>query len=461
MNPATAPRGPSWRHRVGHSIKGRLVALFLLLALGMTGAFLYGTQKAMALGWRDAVRPLLADYVNRLAADLGTPPDPARAQALVARLPISVRIEGPVTQLDTHPGHGRYGRAAGSSRWDRHASDDLDTDGSGADAPRLLRRVTADGHTITFGLGDLNWRRGPGMVFWVTLTALLALTAVAYWVVRRLLKPLDDIGAGARRFGEGRFAEPIPVRRADELGDLATQINTMGRDIHDMLEAKRALLLAISHELRSPLTRARLNTELLPDGADTHAQRDALLRDLAEMARLITDLLESERLASRHAALQREAVDMAGLAQQVADGFAPATELHGGPARIRVQLGPDLPPLLLDPIRMRLLLRNLLDNALRYTPADAPPCELDVRMVADQLVMTVRDYGPGVTDAQLPLLMQPFYRPDSARQRSTGGVGLGLYLCQLVAKAHGGQLVLNLAQPGLRATVTVPVVKPA
>ena len=77
----------------------------------------------------------------------------------------------------------------------------------------------------------------------------------------------------------------------DELGELAQTINTMGRDIHQMLEAKRALLLAISHELRSPLTRARLNAELLPETAEVNPQRDALLRDLQEMAMLISDLL--------------------------------------------------------------------------------------------------------------------------------------------------------------------------
>ena len=85
--------------------------------------------------------------------------------------------------------------------------------------------------------------------------------------IRHLLKPLDAIGARARRFGAGDFSEPIPARYADdsgELSDLAASLNTMGRDVHQMLEAKRALLLAISHELRSPLARARLNAELLP-----------------------------------------------------------------------------------------------------------------------------------------------------------------------------------------------------
>ncbi len=221
-----------WHHRLRHSLRWRLVTLFLLLALAMSLAFVGGTRRAFAVGWRQAVRPLLADYVDRLVVDLGSPPDAARAKALVARLPISVRIEGPLTQFDSHPQ-----RQVELWRQGEHGLDD--------DSRSLLMRKTPDGHVISFGAGSAEWHRGPGAFAWVTLAILLALTALAFAYVRRLLKPLDDIGAGARRFGAGDFTRPIVVRRHDELGDLAGQVNTMGHDIHQMLEAKRAMLLAI------------------------------------------------------------------------------------------------------------------------------------------------------------------------------------------------------------------------
>jgi signal transduction histidine kinase len=97
--------------------------------------------------------------------------------------------------------------------------------------------------------------------------------------VRHLFRPLDDIRAGALRYEAGDFSHPIPRRRNDELGDLADQVNAMAGGLHRMLDGQRELLLAISHELRSPLTRARLNAELLGDGAE----RSALLRDLGQM----------------------------------------------------------------------------------------------------------------------------------------------------------------------------------
>ena len=452
-----APR--RWMHRLRHSLWWRLLALFLLLALGLSAVFVGGIQKSFAVGWRDAVRPLLSDYVDRLAIEIGSPPDVARVQALVSRLPISVRIEGPVIQFDSHPNKP-------DEPW-RHrefSERNHDYSGYGQDRAnaRLLLRTTADGHSIRFGLGDLNWRRGPGGFVWVTLTALLLLTALAFAYIRRLLKPLDDIGAGAQRFGAGDFSQPIAIRRRDELGDLAAQINTMGQDIHQMLEAKRGLLLAISHELRSPLTRARLNTELLPETPETNAQRSALLRDVAEMSRLITDLLESERLSGSHAALHREPTDLAALVREVVSDVIVA----GQAPRFVISAETNLPQIEVDRVRIRLLLRNLLDNAVRHSPAEDRSEEALIEISLTQvnlnedgnhLRLSVRDHGAGVSESQLAQLAEPFFRTDAGRQRSTGGVGLGWYLCRLVAQAHGGRLILQNAHPGLVVIATLPV----
>ena len=442
------------RQAVHRSLRLRLVLVFVLLALAMAVTFIAGVQKAVAVGWREAARPLLIDYVDHLAQEIGSPPSIARAQAITARLPISLRISGPTVNWDSQPEAVRLGWARDPA-WRHGQSQD--------GGENLLVRTTADGHRLEFGLAVQAWQSRP-RIAWVTLAALLLLTALAYIYVRRLLRPLDDIRAGAQRFGAGVFDQSIPVRCArkpDELGQLAATINTMGSDIHQMLDAKRALLLAMSHELRSPLTRARLNAELLPETPAVDPQRQALLRDLGEMARLITDLLESERLAGSHAALHRESVDLVALAREV---VAELGNRHASAAAIAIHAPPSLPAMALDRARMRLLLRNLLDNALRHTPpfaqnageGAAPPPELRLRLRDDQLEIEVRDHGPGVRPEQLAQLAQAFYRPDSARQRTTGGVGLGLYLCRLVAQAHGGRLELRNAQPGLVVQVVVP-----
>ena len=418
------------RHHLRHSLKARLVAGFLLLAFALTGAFMLGMQKAVSIGWRDAARPLVSDYVDHLAADIGSPPSVDRARELVQRLPITVRIAGPQVRWASHP---------------PRVDDDPHRHDRWATESGLLVRTTADDHRIEFGLNVQPWRDRPRMWGWITLAALLVLTLLAYKYVRRLLRPLDDISAGAQRFGRGEFTEPIPVRRNDELGDLASDVNTMARSIHQMLEAKRGLLLAISHELRSPITRARLNAELLPETGDAAARRDALLRDLQEMADLVTELLESERLGQGHAALQREPTELGALAFEVAAGRG-----------VTVEVGEALPTLSLDRVRMRLLLRNLVDNALRHGGEGAAPVLKVARQESGAVVLSVRDFGPGVDDAVLPQLAEPFYRPDAARERATGGVGLGLYLCKLIAQAHGAGFEMRNANPGLEARVTFP-----
>lgn len=442
-------RGLGWWRRARHSLRVRLVLLFLLLALATSAAFLGGIGKAFSIGWRGAVDPLIGDYADRLAAEIGTPPDVTRAQAIAARLPVTVRIAGPQVNWASGPWPRR------GPPWARARAE------AGEGAPRdraVVSRLTADGHRIDFALNARPASEDPARFVWLTLAGLLALTALAYWAVHRMLRPIRDIGAGARRFGAGQFEPPIPVRHArhpDELSELAQTVNQMAADIHQMLDAKRALLLAISHELRSPLTRARLNAELLPEEGAQSDTRAALLRDLAQMRDLITDLLESERLASPHAALQREPTDVAALAREV---IAALTAAQPAAASTTLHVADDLPPHpALDASRVRLLLRNLLDNALRHTPAGAPPPELRLDGDGSTVMIELRDHGPGVAPEQLPHLAEAFYRPDGARQRGTGGVGLGLYLARLVAQAHGGGLAFRNAQPGLVVTVRLTV----
>jgi HAMP domain-containing protein len=203
-SPAQTPTQARWhrraRHALAHSLRVRLVALFLLLALAMAATFLFGMQKAFSIGWRDAARPLVVDYVDRLAAEIGSPPqhrtrpgaDPAPARGRAHQRP-----GGQLAQPPREPDQERRWNEA--NRWK-------------GDEPRLLERTTADGHRIHFSLNVQVWQDQPRVIGWATLAVLLLLTGLAYLRVRRLLRPLDDIRAGAMRFGTGDFAQPIPVR---------------------------------------------------------------------------------------------------------------------------------------------------------------------------------------------------------------------------------------------------------
>jgi len=487
--PAAAPR--RWRG-LFVPLGARLVGLFVVFALAVAVTFLLGIRQLQFGGWREVMHPLVTNYADMLVAEIGMPPDVDRARALASRLPLRIRIEGPTVNWDsadeprTEDDDAPPPRPRGGPR-----NDVLELPNGGAPIPLILPaerppshpppwahppphrlmhgpdfdpgsfhvvRRLADGHRVVIGLADQSREDRVQHVRWVMLGLVLLLTAFAYAAVRHMLHPLVALRAGAIRYGQGDFSQPITPRNRDELGDLAVQINGMAARLHHMLDAKRQLLLAISHELRSPLARARLNAELI----DESPERSALLRDLGEMRDLISDLLESERLADMrsggHAALQVESTSLNDLVQQQCEAQVAA-------GRVELDLAAALPPLLLDRARTRLLLRNLVDNALRHgAQAERPPV-VSTRMGtgsdAGMLLLRVRDHGPGMDEAQLQHAGDAFYRADAARQRSTGGVGLGLYLCRLVAEAHGGRLRVRNARPGLEVDVALPVAAPA
>ena len=172
----------SWRrakHRVAHSIKLRMVLVFLLLAMAMSFTFISGVQKAFAVGWREAARPLLMDYVDRLAAEVaaGGSPSVERAQALIQRLPLTIDIAGPQVNWRSHPDQQRPHWLRERAR-DRGADDDAGW-GDDKDWQQLLQRTTADGHRLEFGVDEAVFDRRPRLVGY-TLVALLVLTLLAF-----------------------------------------------------------------------------------------------------------------------------------------------------------------------------------------------------------------------------------------------------------------------------------------
>jgi len=295
----------------------------------------------------------------------------------------------------------------------------------------------------------VHWAAQRDAWGWAIATLML-MTFMAYASIRRMLRPLRALAYGAAMFGRGELSHRIRVRHHDEIGALAGRFNRMADDIQAMLDAKRELLLAISHELRSPLTRARLNAELMDEGQP----QQAVVHELGLMRDLIDDLLERERLDAGHSALRLEACAWPALVDELLQKRF-ADQVATG--RLRLELADGLPTMQLDRTRMQMLLGNLLDNALRHHDAAQGPVTLNARTTGAHLEVSVRDLGPGVPEDALVRLGQPFFRPDSARTRDSGGVGLGLNLCRLIAQAHGGTLTLRNAHPGLQATLALPL----
>lgn len=427
-----------------HSLAGRLLLLFLVTALLLAIVVRSGFNVAIDRNVRDVATPHLVEYIRHLLSELGDPPTSERAQRLAARLPLQVHLLG----AENWSSEGGLPTLR-SRRTESHSL----PDGTRIDVMRgrggIAVSATLDDVTVLMTPGGLVHTDHIGLVILLTIIGLLAVLLLAYHASRRLFRPIETIQAGVSRIGAGELDHRLNITRRDELGELATSINAMADDIKRMLEAKRELLLAISHELRSPLTRARLNAELTA----ASSSRSALLADLAELEALLKELLESERLSGRHVALDRQAVDPTELLQNLFDESFAATTLQ-------LEIEPPGTWLSLDATRIRLLVRNLLNNALRHTPPDEPAPILSSRVENTRWLLSVTNRGPGVASEQLARLSEPFYRADPSRQRSSGGVGLGLYLCRKIVEAHGGELEITSAPgEGTRVLVSIPIAR--
>lgn len=272
---------------------------------------------------------------------------------------------------------------------------------------------------------------------YVVFILMIVVLYISYRAIKSMFSPIQDLQMGSLKFTDGNLQYRIPVKREDELGRLTQVMNNMAEQIEKMLQAKRQMLLAISHELRTPLTRMKLATELM----DENAQQATLRRDIQEMETLISEILESERLNSSHKVLSLEPIQLPELINELVMELNPSC--HNRVINkwlVSNNTETEFPILQLDPLRMRLLIRNLINNALQHSDDDV---EVSLQVKDHSVCISVQDTGAGIAPEHIQYLTQAFYRVDDARLRKTGGFGLGLYLCDLIAKAHGGELVIN------------------
>ena len=411
-----------------HSLSGKLILLFIIIAVVFVMLVGSGIRHTFQQHFKDNIRPHITQYLEYVKADIGTPPDQTRAQELADRLKIEIQI------FDSENSWSSSGKLTSTENLE--VERDFIIDGNyfsyvqdKADRHYLMAR---DGDaTLLFNVTNVRDQR-KGFKGWIPLVILLLILLVLYHATRRLFSPLDSIKAGVQKFGAGDIEHRININRNDELGELADSFNTMADDIQQMLDAKRQLLLAISHELRSPLTRTRLAAEMLEDG-NNKAQ---IIRDIKEMETLIEELMETERLSSRHTKLNKTQCDIVALINDVVQTWYKN-------AGIVIQLPEAAAMLDIDLARIKLLLKNLLDNAVTHTHEGSLPPKITLTLEHNYAVVTVIDHGKGIELQHLPNLTEPFYRVDPSRQRETGGYGLGLYLCKMIIEAHDGELEIE------------------
>lgn len=444
--------------QIAHSLSARILGVFVLTSLVYVGASRYVFDLVWGTGYlSEVIGAHMALHVNYVLEDIGDPPRIERAKAIVGKVPVDILITGPDMRwasdnrfppLEEVPfARSRFLLSATLGEpqsWMKT----IELIELARFDNRAFVKIHDGAYQIIFASPKFSEPPRPQLT--TPLIALLAVVVLAgcYFAVRWLVKPIRWIKEGTARIGRGELEYRIPTSRRDDLGELAADINHMADDVREMLEAKRQLLLAISHELRSPLTRTKVALEFLDD----ETVKASLMHDVNEMERLIADLLESERLNTRHSKLQLGEVDLGELVSRVVE-----TDFAGEAGRLAVGV-PTAPVLLQgDATRLRLLVKNLVENALRYTPPGGRPVEVRLSATPDMAEIFICDHGRGMSQHDLARVTEPFYRADPARSRATGGLGLGLYLCRRIAEAHGGSLVVTSELGcGTQVTVRIP-----
>ena len=306
--------------------------------------------------------------------------------------------------------------------------------------PRLLVAVELEpGSWAEFAIRTPRWPR-PGALFWLGLTALLVVVTLV-WGAHRMTRPLRHFAEAADRLGLDAGPPPLPERGPGELRKASRAFNRMTARIRRLVDDRTLLLAAVSHDLRTMLTRLRLRAEFIED----EEQREKAAADLDEMRSMLDATLAFARdeAADEHPL----PVDLAALLRGLSTDYA-----HSG--RTVSYGGLDCLSLPGRPVALRRLFENLLENALRY----GGEARVALRQVDGRAEALIEDRGPGIPEALRERVFDPFFRVEASRSRDTGGSGLGLAVVRAIVQRHDGTIRLeDRPGGGLRVRVTLPL----
>jgi two-component system sensor histidine kinase CpxA len=317
----------------------------------------------------------------------------------------------------------------------------------------MAARAADDGHYWFFLLVPHarlgSWFLMPEHIFMLVVAA-----GMCYWLAFHLTSPVRDLQRAVERFGRGDLSARAGSRRRDELGRLARTFDRMAARMEKLMGAERRLLLDISHELRSPLARLGVAVELARSGEerDRQAALDRIQKESDRLNSLVGQLLEVTRAEGDPRALRRDSLRLDGLVRELVDESGIEAAAHGS----SVVFGEQEPVTVEgDPELLRRAIENAIRNAIRYAP-EGSAVEVSLERRNGKAMVKVRDRGPGVPEEALPRLFDAFYRVDTARDRSSGGVGLGLSIARRAVELHQGAIRARNAQPGLEVEIELP-----
>ena len=298
----------------------------------------------------DAIPDFFTRNIESIIEDIGTPPNLSNATRLAEELDWSIAINNPIMRWSSD---SEYRLPVEQSVFNRTLTSDAEVRSINSEDIIMVQRGGYDFYLYQRSL-DINNSNFVVLYIGVALASIVLL--LNYFMVNKLLDPVRLLRKGAERIRLGDLSFRVKSSRQDELGELTDSINHMADSLQSMLEAKRQLLLAISHELRTPITKAKLRLEFMPESDE----KDQLKEDIQEIELLITDLIEAERLNEEHAVLNAEPTPIVAFVEGVCEQF----ESYAG--GIELELPTEDREIVIDNLRARLLITNLVNNAIRH-----------------------------------------------------------------------------------------------
>jgi len=296
--------------------------------------------------------------------------------------------------------------------------------------------------------GD-DFRRYLSALLIASGAAALLAAAVAALLARRLTQPLRRLSAAAGEVAAGRHPEPVPPEGTEELDDLAEAFNGMSEQLELARDAERAVLLSVSHDLRTPLTSIRGYAEGIEDGTiEPREAAEVVAREAARLERLVGDLLALARLRQGVLEVDREPIDLGAVAREAEERLRPRAREAG----VEVRVEGDAAPASADHGRALQVVSNLVENAIRVSPRDGA-----VIVTAAPGEVRVSDQGPGIPEEDLDRAFERFHLRSRSPHGSPDGAGLGLAIVRELTEAMGGTVAVeNLSSGGARFTVRLP-----
>jgi signal transduction histidine kinase len=282
-------------------------------------------------------------------------------------------------------------------------------------------------------LSDPTSLQSHNFLFGGLIVIIIVIFFIALFIMHHYLSPIIQLTKGVDEVRNGNLNVKVPVKSKDEFGQLADAFNKMANDIQQMIQSKEQLLYDVSHELRTPLTNSKLALEMMPDSPE----KESVIDDVTEMETMINELLESARMNSSAYELELKQVTVKDLISKTISRYFKESE------RINVSpISPDI-SIKVDETKISTVIKNLLDNSLKYSSEKTTPVRIDVINHKDRVIIQLEDSGSGIPEDKLSSVFEPFYRTDNSRTKKTGGYGLGLHLCKRIMNVHNATIKIQ------------------